>query len=185
LYAHNFRIYFIPLSGVLFTFPSRYLSTIDRKTYLALEGGPSGFSQGFSCPDLLDKRDEINLISSNNKVSDTSHTWLSQSMAVLSRTFCSPRKFLTLCRLVTAPAYQYGNLDESRTPHWLITCHNPLPTFVCQLIHLANCQMEVNKVWADPRSLATTNGLVVYFPFLRVLRCFSSPAYRFLSYEFR
>jgi hypothetical protein len=36
--------------------------------------------------------------------------------------------------------------------------------------------MEVNKVWADPRSLATTNGFVVYFPFLRVLRCFSSPA---------
>jgi hypothetical protein len=54
LYAHNFRIYFIPLSGVLFTFPSRYLSTIDRKTYLALEGGPSGFRQGFTCPVLLD-----------------------------------------------------------------------------------------------------------------------------------
>jgi hypothetical protein len=54
LYAHNFRIYFIPLSGVLFTFPSRYLYTIDRKTYLALEGGPSGFRQGFTCPVLLD-----------------------------------------------------------------------------------------------------------------------------------
>jgi hypothetical protein len=44
--------------------------------------------------------------------------------------------------------------------------------------------MEGNKVWADPRSLATTNGLVVYFPFLRVLRCFSSPAYRYIAYEF-
>src|ERR1017187_7184992 len=41
-------------SGVLLTFPSRYLFSIDRKIYLALEGGPSGFSQGFTCPDLLD-----------------------------------------------------------------------------------------------------------------------------------
>jgi hypothetical protein len=55
LYAHNFRFYFTPLSAVLLTFPSRYLFTIDRKTYLALEGGPSGFSQGFTCPDLLEK----------------------------------------------------------------------------------------------------------------------------------
>ena len=32
--------------------------TIDRKIYLALEGGPSGFSQGFTCPDLLDNTDD-------------------------------------------------------------------------------------------------------------------------------
>ena len=38
--------------------------------------------------------------------------------------------------------------------------------------------MEVNKVWAEPVSLATTPGIVVYFLFLWVLRCFSSPAYR-------
>ena len=30
-------------------------------------------------------------------------------------------------------------------------------------------------VWAIPRSLATTGGIIVYFLFLRVLRCFSSP----------
>ncbi len=30
-------------------------------------------------------------------------------------------------------------------------------------------------VWAVPRSLATTGGIIVYFLFLRVLRCFSSP----------
>ena len=30
-------------------------------------------------------------------------------------------------------------------------------------------------VWADARSLATTCAIVVYFLFLRVLRCFSSP----------
>ena len=30
-------------------------------------------------------------------------------------------------------------------------------------------------VWAIPRSLATTYGIIIYFLFLRVLRCFSSP----------
>lgn len=56
-------------------------------------------------------------------------------------------------------------------------CHNPLITFVYQLIHPTNCQMKVIKVWALPRSLATTYGIIGYFLFLRVLRCFSSPAY--------
>ena len=32
-----------------------------------------------------------------------------------------------------------------------------------------------SMVWALPRSLATTGGIIVYFLFLRVLRCFSSP----------
>ena len=31
------------------------------------------------------------------------------------------------------------------------------------------------QVWALPRSLATTGGIIVYFLFLGVLRCFSSP----------
>ena len=30
LYAHGFRFYFTPLSGVLFAFPSRYWFTIGR-----------------------------------------------------------------------------------------------------------------------------------------------------------
>jgi hypothetical protein len=54
----QFQDLFHSPSGVLLTFPSRYLFTIDRKIYLALEGGPSGFSQGFTCPDLLDNDDE-------------------------------------------------------------------------------------------------------------------------------
>ena len=29
-------------------------------------------------------------------------------------------------------------------------------------------------VWAIPRSLATTGGIIIYFLFLQVLRCFSS-----------
>ena len=35
--------------------------------------------------------------------------------------------------------------------------------------------IATTQVWALPRSLATTGGIIVYFLFLRVLRCFSSP----------
>ena len=34
---------------------------------------------------------------------------------------------------------------------------------------------RTSAVWALPRSLATTQGIIVYFLFLGVLRCFSSP----------
>jgi hypothetical protein len=46
------------------------------------------------------------------KVSDTLRTWLSQSMAVLSRTFCSPRKFFTLRAMVVARAIPCGGFVE-------------------------------------------------------------------------
>ena len=45
LSADGFRFYFTPLTGVLFTFPSRYWSAIGRQRYLALEGGPPSFPQ--------------------------------------------------------------------------------------------------------------------------------------------
>jgi hypothetical protein len=45
------------------------------------------------------------------------------------------------------------------------------------MINHVNCQAKVNKVWALPHSLATTNGIVVYFLFLALLRCFSSGGY--------
>ncbi len=34
--------------------------------------------------------------------------------------------------------------------------------------------VATHTVWALPRSLATTGGIIVYFLFLQVLRCFSS-----------
>lgn len=55
----QFQVLFHSPSGVLLTFPSRYLFSIDRKIYLALEGGPSSFSQGYTCPDLLDNRSKL------------------------------------------------------------------------------------------------------------------------------
>ena len=38
-----FQIYFTPLTGVLFTFPSRYLSAIGLQKYLALPVSAGGF----------------------------------------------------------------------------------------------------------------------------------------------
>ena len=38
---------------MLFTFPSRYLFTIDLQTYLALEDGPPRFKPDYTCPILL------------------------------------------------------------------------------------------------------------------------------------
>ena len=49
----GFQVSFIPLVGVLFTFPSRYSSAIGRHGYLALEGGPPCFPQDFSGPVVL------------------------------------------------------------------------------------------------------------------------------------
>ena len=40
-----FQVYFTPLIGVLFTFPSRYQFTIDLKKYLALPVSSGGFAQ--------------------------------------------------------------------------------------------------------------------------------------------
>ena len=100
-------------------------------------------------------------------------------MAQLSNCFCSPYQFLTLCRLLVAPAAKCGTPTSRDLTQGCLQCHNPLITFVYQLIcPVINYQTKANKVWALPRSLATTSGIIGYFLFLGVLRCFSSPAYR-------
>jgi hypothetical protein len=45
-----FQIYFTPLSGVLFTFPSRYLFTIGHQEYLALPVSSGGFIRAIHVP---------------------------------------------------------------------------------------------------------------------------------------
>ena len=54
LVSTQFQDLFHSPSGVLLTFPSRYLFTIDHKIYLALGRGRPSFSQSFSCSDLLE-----------------------------------------------------------------------------------------------------------------------------------
>src|SRR5215203_3841316 len=43
LVSTRFQVLFHSPSGVLFTFPSRYLFAIGRQEYLALDGGPPSF----------------------------------------------------------------------------------------------------------------------------------------------
>jgi len=94
----QFQVLFHSHSWVLLTFPSRYLFSIDHTIYLALGGGPPRFSQGFTCPDLLDNIDD--------KVRNTWRTGLSPSLVRLSNLFCSHYEFLTLRKLVLAlPAF--------------------------------------------------------------------------------
>ncbi|PCI30558.1 serine acetyltransferase [Candidatus Kaiserbacteria bacterium] len=45
-----FQFYFTPLTGVLFTFPSRYLFTIDLNEYLALPVSTGGFTRAIRVP---------------------------------------------------------------------------------------------------------------------------------------
>ena len=45
----GFQVLFHSPPGVLFTFPSQYYALSVTEEYLGLEGGPSGFPQGFSC----------------------------------------------------------------------------------------------------------------------------------------
>ena len=51
--VNGFRYYFTPLTGGLFTFPSRYLFTIGQFEYLVLEHDRPSFPQGFPCPVVL------------------------------------------------------------------------------------------------------------------------------------
>ena len=75
--AYGFRYYFIPLIGVLFTFPSRYLFAIDLMWYLALEDSAPIFKRDFSGPALL-------VLRLSSAISFSS-TGLSPSLAALSR----------------------------------------------------------------------------------------------------
>ena len=47
MYAHGFRIYFTPLSGVLFAFPSRYWFTIGQSGVFSLGGWSPHVQTGF------------------------------------------------------------------------------------------------------------------------------------------
>ena len=44
-------------------------------------------------------------------------------------------------------------------------------------LYTTDTAYDVYKVWADPRSLATTSGVAICFLFLRLLRCFNSPGW--------
>ncbi len=63
LVSIRFQILFHSPSGVLFSFPSRYLYTIDQNVYLALPDSPGRFPQDFTSPVVLknNNHDDVNI----------------------------------------------------------------------------------------------------------------------------
>ena len=113
---------------MLFTFPSRYWSTIGLTGVFSLAGWARQIRAG-----LLVSR----VTQDTARLHQDSHTGLSPSVIELSRTFSSHAEYHHVVLL----------------PRMCVATHT---------------------VWALPRSLATTGGIIVYFLFLQVLRCFSS-----------
>ena len=87
LAAYGFRFSFIPLDGVLLTFPSRYSFTIGRQEYLALECGHPRFPRDSSCPVVLK--------TALQEVASLSPTGLSPSLAALPRVVRLEMRFVT------------------------------------------------------------------------------------------
>ena len=84
-------------------------------------------------------------------------------------------------RITRVPRYSGYRYAASGFMYGTLTLYGS--TFQKDSIHLMQCNIAVllprtcvatGTVWAAPRSLATTGGIIVYFLFLQVLRCFSS-----------
>lgn len=87
LYAYGFRIYFTPLAGVLFAFPSRYWFTIGQPGVFSLGGWSPRLQSRFLVPRLT-----------RFHVTQISATGLSPAMAALPNAFA-----YQLSRLRAAP----------------------------------------------------------------------------------
>ena len=84
-------------------------------------------------------------------------------------------------RIPRAPRYSGYRYASRRFAYRTITLYGvtfqtlPLTTHLAMARSYYPREAGTSLVWALPRSLATTGGIIVYFLFLRVLRCFSSP----------
>ena len=83
-------------------------------------------------------------------------------------------------RIPRAPRYSGYRYASRRFAYRTITLSGvtfqtlPLATFLAIARSYYPWEAGTSQVWALPRSLATTGGIIVYFLFLKVLRCFSS-----------
>ena len=84
-------------------------------------------------------------------------------------------------RIPRAPRYSGYRYASASFAYVSVTlCGQPFQTVPLASFHATSRSYNPGHavtwpVWALPRSLATTGGIIVYFLFLRVLRCFSSP----------
>jgi hypothetical protein len=100
----RFQVLFHSPPGVLFTFPSRYLFTIGRQEYLALDGGPPGFPH---------ERPSTWYSGTRPGVGSLSRTGLSPSTAGLSMPLRLTIRFVTPCgtRSPRGPALQHRDCN--------------------------------------------------------------------------
>ena len=83
-------------------------------------------------------------------------------------------------RIPRAPRYSGYRYASRRFAYRTITVYGvtfqtlPLATLLAMARSYYPREAGTSRVWALPRSLATTGGIIVYFLFLQVLRCFSS-----------
>ena len=138
----RFQVLLTPLTGVLFTFPSRYLSTIGLLVVFSLTRWSSQIQAGFHVSRL---------------------TWVPDQ----ELHFDFGYRTVTLY----GPPFQTVRLSKLRSRVIPTGPRNPSWT-------------RVQPVWANPLSLATTNGITACFLFLRVLRCFTSPGLLQCGYGF-
>lgn len=112
MYAYGFRVYFTPLTGVLFAFPSRYWFTIGQSGVFSLGGWSPRVQTG--CHVTRPTRFHADGVST---------TGLSPTMATLSRVFVypSPRlranpRSLAATKGISVDFFSSGYLDVSVPP---------------------------------------------------------------------
>ena len=84
LVSNRFQVLLTPLTGVLFTIPSRYYTLSVDEEYLALRRGRRRFTRGFTCPVLL------RILLGFFRISVTG---VSPSLLELSRSFSYPSEY--------------------------------------------------------------------------------------------
>ena len=138
-----FQFCFTPLTGVLFTFPSRYLFTIGMSMYLAFPVSSGRFTQAIHVPGYSGTIEERFIV------------FVYGTITLYGRAFQRIPLTITLCNFLLSLSTRF---------------HCP-PT-----PHLS----KIGAVWATPFSLAATQRISLLkaacFPFLWVLRCFTSPS---------
>ena len=143
LVGTQFQDLFHSPPGVLFTFPSLYLFTIDRILCLALAGGPAGFKQGFSCPVLLEK--------TNIRSAPLSRTRFSRSLTSHSNYSASNADFLPNWDSVSSSS-QMKHFDESKPFTWSFVNSQHLTDI--SLTAYARCTRFIRWQVADSRDLS-------------------------------
>ena len=97
----------------------------------------------------------------------------STTHAALSRTGLSPTT-ATLSRSLPLTPHTRRQTNGSQSTVKSHTTHTATPA-----------GYHTRTVWPHPLSLATTHGILIYFLFLWVLRCFTSPRSLYPPYIFR